>query len=216
MDFEQARFNMVEQQIRPWEVLDPEVLDTLMTVQRERFVPEAFRNLAFADIAVPLPGGAAMLEPKLEAKVLQAVAPKKTDKVLEIGAGSGYMAALLAARADWVRSIEIDPALASLAAANLAAAGIENVIVEEGDGAAGWPERGPYDVIVVSAGVTEVPKAMLEQLKPGGRLFAFVGSAPVMVGQLITCTGEGQYSTENVFDTLVPALRVPAKSAFNF
>ena len=216
MDFEQARFNMIEQQIRPWDVLDLDVLETLMAVKREHFVPEACRNLAFADIAVPLPGGAAMLEPKLEAKVLQAVAPKKTDKVLEIGAGSGYMAALLAAHADWVRSIEIDPALASFAAANLARAGIENVIVEEGDGATGWPERGPYDVIVVSAGLSAVPTELLSQLKRGGRLFVFIGAAPVMSGRLVTCTGEGQYSTEDLFETLVPALRTKAVSAFTF
>jgi protein-L-isoaspartate(D-aspartate) O-methyltransferase len=216
MDFEQARFNMVEQQIRPWDVLDMDVLDTLMAVKRERFVPEAYRSLAFADIAVPLPGGVAMLEPKLEAKVLQAVAPKKTDKVLEIGTGSGYMAALLAARSDWVRTIEIDPALASFASSNLAKAGVENVIVEEGDGAEGWPERGPYDVIVVSAGISEIPAALRAQLKPGGRLFAFVGAAPVMSGRLVVCTGEGQYTTEDLFETLVPQLRTKAAAAFVF
>lgn len=216
MDFEQARFNMVEQQIRPWDVLDLDVLETLMATKREQFVPQAHQNLAFADISVPLPGGASMLEPKLEAKVLQAVAPKKTDKVLEIGAGSGYMAALLAARADWVRSIEIDPALASFAAANLARAGVENVIVEEGDGAAGWPERGPYDVIVVSAGISAIPRELLAQLKRGGRLFAFVGSAPVMSGRLVTCTGEGQYRTEDLFETLVPMLKTQTAAAFTF
>lgn len=216
MDFEQARFNMVEQQIRPWEVLDTDVLDTLMAVKREDFVPEAYRNLAFADIAIPLPGGAAMLEPKLEAKVLQAVAPKKTDKVLEIGTGSGFMAALLAARADWVRSIEINPELASLAVANLARAGVENVIVEEGDGAEGWAQRGPYDVIVLSGGVSEVPAVLLDQLKPNGRLFAFVGAAPVMSGQLTVATGDGGYKSEKLFETLVPALHVPTKSSFVF
>ncbi|GAA5178939.1 protein-L-isoaspartate O-methyltransferase [Niveibacterium umoris] len=216
MDFEQARFNMVEQQIRPWDVLDMEVLDTLMAVKREYFVPEAYRKLAFSDVAIPLPGGASMLEPKIEAKVLQAVALKKTDKVLEIGTGSGHMAALLAARADWVRSIEIDPALASLAAANLARAGIENVIVEEGDGASGWAERGPYDVIVLSGGVKEVPQSILAQLKPNGRLLAFVGEAPVMSAVLTVATADGQYRSEKLFETLVPPLRVPAKSTFAF
>lgn len=216
MDFERARFNMVEQQIRPWEVLDSRVLDTLMAVKRELFVPADKRQLAFADLQLPIGQGQVMLEPKLEAKVLQAVALRKTDSVLEIGAGSGYMAALLAAQADWVRTVEIDPVLAALAARNLHEAGVENVLVEEGDGSAGWPARAPYDVIVVSGGLVEIPEALRAQLKPGGRLFAFVGEEPVMAGCLVTCVAEGHYARTDLFETLVPSLSQPVAARFVF
>ncbi len=216
MDFEQARFNMVEQQIRPWDVLDTEVLDTLMAVRRELFVPEAHVNLAFSDIQVPLANGQVMLEPKIEAKVLQALVLKKTDQVLEIGTGSGYMAALLAARSDWVRTIELNPALATTAAANLKRARVENVVVEQGDGANGWAARAPYDVIVISGGLHEVPRSLLEQLKPGGRLIAFVGAAPITSCVLFTCIAEGRYESKTIFETLVPMLTAPAVERFTF
>ena len=207
MDFERARFNMVEQLVRPWDVLDQDVLESMMTVKREEFVPAAHRALAFSEAEIPIGKGQIMLSPAIEGKVLQALQLKPTDTVLEIGAGSGYFAALLASRADWVRSIEIDPELAALAAANLKAAGVENVVVEEGDGAEGWPARAPYDVIVVSGGMPEVPAALKSQLNVGGRLFVFVGEAPMMVGRLVTCVGEGQYSSVDLFETVVPALR---------
>ncbi|MCL2657690.1 MAG: protein-L-isoaspartate O-methyltransferase [Betaproteobacteria bacterium] len=216
MDFEQARFNMVEQQIRPWDVLDLEVLDTVMAVKRELFVPEASHNLAFSDIQVPLLNGQVMLEPKIEAKVLQALALRKTDQVLEIGTGSGYMAALLAAHSEWVRTIERDHALAAFATANLHRADVQNVIVEEGDGANGWPTRAPYDAIVISGGLYEVPRAILEQLKPEGRLIAFVGAAPVMTCELTTCVAEGRFETVKLFETLVPMLHAPAPERFVF
>ncbi|MBT0962305.1 protein-L-isoaspartate O-methyltransferase family protein [Denitromonas iodatirespirans] len=207
MDFERARFNMVEQQVRPWDVLDQDVLESMMTVKREEFVPAAHKALAFSEAEIPIGNGQIMLAPVVEGKVLQALQLKPTDTVLEIGAGSGYFAALLASRADWVRSIEIDPELAALAAANLKAAGVENAVVEEGDGAEGWPARAPYDVIVVSGGMPEVPAALKSQLNVGGRLFVFVGEAPMMVGRLVTCVGEGQYSSVDLFETVVPALR---------
>ncbi|MEC5398175.1 protein-L-isoaspartate O-methyltransferase family protein [Uliginosibacterium sp. H1] len=216
MDFEQARFNMVEQQIRTWEVLDQDVLDTLMVVKREYFVPEAHRSLAFGDIEIPIGSGQVMLTPVIEAKALQALAPKHADSVLEVGSGSGYMAALLASRAEWVRSIEIDPALARLAADNLARNGVENVIVEEGDGLLGLPDRAPFDLILLSGGVRDIPQGLLEQLKVGGRLFAFVGSAPVMIGTLVTRRAENAWDSENLFDTLVPMLREPQASQFRF
>lgn len=207
MDFERARFNMVEQQVRPWEVLDQSVLESMMTVKREEFVPDAYRSLAFSEAEIPIGGGQVMLSPVLEGKVLQAAQVKKTDTVLEIGAGSGYFAALLAARADWVRSIEIAPELASLASRNLHNAGVENVIVEEGDGAEGWAERGPYDVIVVSGGMPMLPQAFKSQLKVGGRLVAFIGEAPIMVARLVTCVSEGKYETVDLFENVVPMLR---------
>ena len=217
MNIEQARFNMIEQQIRPWEVLDPQVLDLLFVVKREDFVPDAYRNLAFADMEIPLGSGQAMLAPKIEAKLLQELDITKTDKVLEIGTGSGYMAALLAARAEHVVTVESRPELAEAARRNLERAGVSNVTVEVGNGANGWSQRGPYDAIVVSASLPVVPAALLRQLRVGGRLAVIVGEAPVMEAQLITCSAEGVYNTVNLFETVVPALDgVEARSAFSF
>ena len=217
MNIEQARFNMIEQQIRPWEVLDPQVLDLLFVVKREDFVPAAYRNLAFADMEIPLGNGQVMLAPRVEAKLLQELSLKKTDKVLEIGTGSGYMAALLAARAEHVVSLECRPELADFARQNLERAGIANVDVEVADGANGWAARGPYDAIVVSGSVPVLPDALLKQLRLGGRLAVIVGEAPVMEAQLITCTADGIYNTINLFETVVPALDgTPAKDGFSF
>jgi protein-L-isoaspartate(D-aspartate) O-methyltransferase len=208
MNLEQARYNMVEQQIRPWDVLDQGVLDLLFVVKREDFVPAAYKALAFADLEIPLgPPDAVMLAPKFEARVLQEVQVRKSDKVLEIGAGSGYMAALLAAKADHVYSVELDLDLARLARENLQRQGIENATVELGDGARGWAAHAPYDVIVLSASTPVLPAAFLQQLKPGGRLFAVVGDAPVMEAQLITAVGEAAYQTVNVFETHISPLR---------
>ena len=217
MNFEKARFNMVEQQIRPWEVLDQDVLDLLMTVKREEFVPAAYRELAFTEVEIPIGCGQVMLKPVIEGKVLQALRLAKADSVLEVGTGSGYFAALLAARTEWVRTIEIEPELVKLASANLARNGVENVVVVQGDGIGGWAERAPYDVIVVSGGLPFVPQALLEQLKVGGRLFAFVGEAPVMKARLITCEAEGRFRTEDIFETVVPMLKdAPQRDGFSF
>ncbi len=206
MNIEQARFNMIEQQIRPWDVLDPQVLDLLFVVKREEFVPAAYRNLAFADMEIPLADGQQMLAPKIEAKMLQEVGVRKTDKVLEIGTGSGYMAALLAARAEHVITIENRPDLAATARQNLAAAGVNNVTVQVGDGLLGWAASAPYDVIVLSGSVDQIPAALLKQLRPGGRLVAVVGQAPVMETQLLTHTADGIFNTVNLFETVIPAL----------
>ncbi|MCB1916843.1 MAG: protein-L-isoaspartate O-methyltransferase [Rhodocyclaceae bacterium] len=217
MNFERARFNMVEQQVRPWDVLDFDVLDLLMQVRREEYVPPAHRALALSEAEIPLGHGASMLKPVIEGKVLQAVKPGRSDQVLEVGAGSGYFAALLAARAEWVRSVEIEPALARSATENLKRNGVENVVVEEGDGTLGWPNKAPYDLIVVSGGLPVLPHALLEQLKVGGRLFAFVGEAPLMSARLVTCTAEGEFRTEDLFETLVPLLKnAPQRDRFEF
>ena len=207
LDMEQARFNMIEQQIRPWDVLDPEVLALLSEVKREEFVPAASKTLAFADVELPLGNGTSMLEPKLEARLLQEAAVKHTDKVLEIGTGSGYMAALLAARAEFVVSVEIDTSLAATARENLARAGVVNVSVEQGDAARGWAAKAPYDVIVVSGSLPVLPEALLKQLQIGGRLVGIVGEAPVMSAQLVTRTGEATFNTVNLFETVVAPLR---------
>ena len=206
MNIEQARFNMIEQQIRPWEVLDPEVLDLLFVVKREDFVPAAYRNLAFADMEIPIGSGQVMLAPRVEARLMQELGIRKTDKVLEIGTGSGYMAALLAARADHVVTVESRPEIAEFARQNLERAGVANVTIEIGDGAKGWAQRGSYDAIVVSGALPSLPDALLKQLRLGGRLAAIVGEAPVMEAQLVTCSAEGVYNTINLFETVVPAL----------
>ena len=221
MDIEQARLNMIQQQIRPWEVLDPTVLELLSVVKRERFVPEAHKDLAFADIEIPLGtqgvAGQSMLAPKIEARMLQELSIKAKDKVLEIGAGSGYMAALLAARAEFVYTVDIDPDLVELARKNLKEAGVANVSVDLGDAAQGWSLYAPYDVIVVSASIPLLPEAMLKQLKIGGRLIAVVGEAPAMQVQLVVRSDEEAFTTVSVFETVVaPLVNATQRKKFVF
>lgn len=217
MNFEQARFNMIEQQIRPWDVLDADVLHLLSVVKREEFVPLAHKALAFADMEIPLGHGQCMLAPRLEARMLQDVAVQKHEKVLEIGAGSGYMAALLAHRAQRVISLEINPELAAMARTNLQKAGITNAEVRQFDGAKGTPAEGPFDVIVLSGSVAEVPPALLANLKVGGRLIAIVGDEPMMRATLITRTGEADFKTSQPWDTVAPRLlNFPEPSPFHF
>lgn len=209
MDMEQARFNMVEQQIRTWEVLDQDVLDLLHQVLREDFVPEAYRALAFSDLEIPLGHGESMLSPKLEAKIIQEVGIKADDSVLEVGTGSGYLTALLASMAKRGRvcSVEIVPEFSARAGSLLAQHGITNVDLQIGDAARGWPKAGPYDVIVLTGSVPVLPEAFAASLKVGGRMFAVVGEAPVMEARLIRCIGENVYDTVNLFETSVPSLK---------
>ncbi|MEX8517251.1 MAG: protein-L-isoaspartate O-methyltransferase [Leptothrix sp. (in: b-proteobacteria)] len=206
MNVEQARFNMIEQQIRPWDVLDSAVLSLLSVIKREQFLPAAHRALAFMDLEVPLSGGQVMLAPRVEARLLQDAGVQRTDKVLEIGTGSGFMTALLAHRAQQVVSYEIRPELAAMARENLRHAKIMNAEVRQGDGANGDAARAPWDVIVLSGSVAEVPKNLLAQLKVGGRLIAVVGNEPMMVAVRITRTGEAAWQTTPLFDTVVPRL----------
>jgi len=210
LDIPRARFNMIEQQIRPWDVLDQDVLDLLSVVKREEFVPAELRGLAFTDMEIPLPHGghaqapAAMWAPKLEARVLQELEPKPHDRALEIGAGSGYFAALLAHRCHSVTTVEISPVLKSLAEQNLKAAGLTEVRVAEGDGAQGWGKEA-YDIIVLSGSTPVLPDSWLAQLKPGGRLFAVVGDAPVMQARLYTKADAGA-AFVTLFETVVAPL----------
>ncbi|AJK45289.1 protein-L-isoaspartate O-methyltransferase [Burkholderia plantarii] len=206
MNIENARFNMIEQQIRPWDVLDQEVLSLLSVVKREQYVPAVYRDLAFADLELPLPGGQKMLAPRVEARMLQELAVKKHESILEIGAGSGYMAALLAHRGQHVVTVDIDPELVQFAADNLRNNGVTNAEVVLGDAARGLPEKGPYDVICVSGGLPVVPQELLEQLKVGGRLAAFVGSRPVMKAQIITRIDDKQFRVADVFETYIDHL----------
>ena len=205
MNFEQARFNMIEQQLRPGKVLDPDVLDTLSMVKREEFVPPAHRRLAFADTQIPLGGAARMFAPIVEALALQALAMKKHEHVLEVGTGSGYMAALLGAHADHVWSIEIDPQLADAARENLRRASVTNVSVQTGNGLSGLAAHAPFDVIMVSGAVAEGPGVLLDQLKPGGPLFAITGAAPAMEAAVYTRTEKG-VQRRAVFETVVAPL----------
>lgn len=221
----QARYNMIEQQIRPWNVLDLDILELLAVVRREDFVPAAYRSMAFMDIEVPLVAGDAeeavrlgqsMLQPRVEARMLQDLKVQPTDRVLEIGAGSGYMAALLAHRAERVVSLEINPELASMARENLRNAGIQNADVRQGDGARDAIPDGPFDVIVLSGSVAEVPAPLLALLREGGRLGAIVGSEPVMRFTLTRRTGN-RFETAAPWDTIAPRLvHFPEPSGFTF
>lgn len=216
LDMEQARFNMIEQQIRPWEVLDPEVLSVLATVRREDFVPDALRALAFADLELPIGHGQTMLAPKIEARMLQELGVRSTDIVLEVGTGTGYMAALLASKAEYVFTVEIVPVLASAARHRLRQAGVANVSVETGDASEGWSGPSPYDVILISGALPELPEAFLRQLKAGGRLGAFIGQPPLMEAQLIIRSEDQAFNTINLFETVVPPLITRKRERFVF
>ena len=213
----QARFNMIEQQIRPWNVLDASILDLLASVNRDDFVAGAHKSLAYADLEIPLGHGQCMLAPRLEARLLQDLAIQKTDSVLEIGSGSGFMAALLAHRAKQVLSLEINAELAALARKNLQQAGITNVQVRHADGAAGAPGDAPFDVILLSGSVAEVPHALLEQLRVGGRLAAIVGDEPIMFANIITRVSASEFQTRTPWDANAPRLQNFAEhSQFTF
>jgi protein-L-isoaspartate(D-aspartate) O-methyltransferase len=217
MNIEQARFNMVEQQIRPWNVLDLSILELLSTVKREAFVPAAFKDLAFADTELPLGHGQCMLAPRLEARLLQDVGVQPHESVMEIGTGSGYMTALLAHRAHKVTSLELNPDLVKTARANLRNAGVRNVEVKQADGALLSEADGSFDVIVLSGSVTEVPQTLLQMLKVGGRLAAVVGNEPVMCATFITRTSTTDFRTTQPWDCDAPRLQnFPEPSKFQF
>jgi protein-L-isoaspartate(D-aspartate) O-methyltransferase len=217
MNLEQARTNMVEQQIRTWEVLDQDVLDLLYTVPREEFVPPSCRNLAFTDMEIPIGEGERMWAPKMEARVLQELAPKRSDRVLEVGTGSGYLTALLAHRAAHVYSVEIRPALAAFGRANILRHGVDNVTLEIGDGARGYAKSAPYDVVVLTGSVPLLPRAVLDSVAPGGRIFAVIGEAPVMTAKILTCSAPGTCRSAELFETLIaPLTNCERPSRFSF
>jgi protein-L-isoaspartate(D-aspartate) O-methyltransferase len=219
MDLNQARFNMIEQQIRPWEVLDPQVLELLAVVRREDFVPLAHQALAFVDMDIPTgpQPGQVMLAPRVQARLVQDLAVQKSDKVLEIGTGTGFTAALLAHQAAQVLSFEIDADLARQASANLQKAGVSNVKVRHADGSQGAASEGPFDLILLSGSVAEVPRSLLEQLAVGGRLAAIVGEEPMMRATLITRTSQNSFVTAQPWDANAPRLLGFAEpSAFHF
>jgi len=211
-DVERARFNMVEQQIRPAEVLDPKVLERLFKVRREEFVPAAYRTLAFADFEIPLPDGEAMWRPSMEARVLQELKLESNESVLEIGTGSGYFTALLASYGTRVASVEINARLAGEARAKLQRAGFSGVEIATGDGARGYGS-GTYDAIVLTGSTPILPDAFLRQLKPGGRVFAVVGDAPAMVARITQWSGPGAITSRDLFETVIRPLRNAAQPA---
>ena len=214
---EQARFNMIEQQIRTWDVLDPKVLQLLHDVPRENFVPEAYQGLAFADIEIPLIDGQKMLSPKLEARILQSLNIKNTDKVLHIGAGSGYFTALLAKLAAHVYAIEIDAELNATASYKLVENDIHNVTMEMSNGVRGFAEKQPYDVIVYTGSSPIEPPNVREQLKVGGVMFIVLGSAPAMEATLIHRVSETGYRQDVIFETCIPELEnAPQSNGFTF
>ncbi|MCB6183407.1 protein-L-isoaspartate O-methyltransferase [Leeia sp. TBRC 13508] len=206
MDLAQARFNMVEQQIRPAEVLDEKVLDLLLVVKREDFIPEAWRNLAFVDMETPIKADVRTLPPRIEARLVQEVAVKPTDKILEVGTGCGYTTALLAKLGRHVYSVDIDPELTEMARANLDKAGIRNVTLETGDAAQGWAANAPYDIIVISGSVPVLPTQFVDQLNRGGRIFAIVGDAPIMRVTVFTKEADGKLSERQFMETVVTPL----------
>ncbi len=217
MNIEQARFNMVEQQIRPWDVLDQQVLDLLSRVRREDFVPPAHRALAFVDMEIPLGHGQRMWTPKLEARVVQELYILRTDRVLEIGTGSGYLTALLATQTAEVVSIEIQPDFSAAAARTLHAHGIANVVFHVGDAARGWEDAAGFDAIVLTGSTPLLADGFRRLLRPGGRLFAVTGVSPVMQAQLVTCSEAGAYRSVTLFETDLPALvNAPHAAAFVF
>lgn len=207
MNFERARFNMVEQQIRTWDVLDQRVLDAIRDTPREDYVPDAFRKLAYADISVPLEEGEVMMPPRVEARLLQALQLKPDDRVLEVGTGSGYLTALICQLASRVVSVEIHETLAGRARSALKDHGIENAVVEVGDAVHGWTRAAPYDAIAVTGSLPMMEERFQHQLTVGGRVFIIVGQAPAMEALLITRMGQEDWATESLFETVVPPLR---------
>jgi len=212
MNFETARHNMIEQQIRPWNVIDPVALNTLETIPRENFVSKEMKESAFSDVELPIGCNQVMLAPKIEAKILQAVQVKKTDSVLEIGTGSGYMTALLAHLADKVCSVEIHAELSEQAEKKLAAEGYDNVTFVVDDAADGFEQNAPYDVIILTGSVPQLPESFKQSLKTGGRLFAVIGTAPMMEATLITRVSNSQFSCEVLFETEIPELENISKT----
>jgi protein-L-isoaspartate(D-aspartate) O-methyltransferase len=206
MNFEQARFNMVEQQIRPWEVLDSRVLHLLERIHREDFVPVRYRKLAFADLAIPLDEDQVMMRPKIEARMLQALELETDETVLEIGTGSGFVTACLASLAKRVVSVEIFESLHEAAAVKLRDKSIENVELFVGDVMRGWQPEQAHDVVVVTGSVPDIPEQILGWVNPGGRLFVVTGESPAMEARLLRRTGVTDWTVESLFETDLPRL----------
>lgn len=216
-DFEQARHNMVEQQIRPWNVLDQRVLDKIHGLARDRFVPKRYKSIAYADTQIPIGHSQIMMTPKEEARMLQALAIKPTDIALEIGTGTGYCTALMSSLAEKVYSVDIVEEFILSASKITDELGLTNIEYEEGDAANGWPHHKPYDVIAVTGSCYQLPEAYLTHLTIGGRLFCITGPEPAMQAQLITRLGDEEWHYESLYETVVPNLiNTKPKPQFSF
>lgn len=217
MNIEEARFNMIEQQIRPWDVLDDKVLNVISSTPRENFVPEAYRALAFSDISVPLAHGQVMMPPRLEGRLLQTLSIKPDDRILEIGTGSGYLTACLSRSGGSVVSIDLYDDFIQQAQARLEQHDIHNVRLVQGDAASGWDADSGFDAIAVTGSLPVLHRGFHALLNPGGRLFVIVGKPPIMQALLITRTGDQEWSEESLFEVSVPPLEnAPAPSTFRF
>ncbi len=217
MDVEQARFNMIEQQIRPWDVLDPKVLNLLRDFPREAFVPDQYQALAFVDMNIPLDHGQKMMQPKMEARLLQELSLTNRDKVLEIGTGSGYLTGLLASLARDVDTVDIFANFLETARVKLNAHDLHNIHYFEGDAAQGWDGEGPYDAIIITGSMPTLPESYKMNLSPNGRLIAVVGQAPVMEAVLLQRLEENSWQEVSLFETSVPPLiNVKPPSTFVF
>lgn len=210
MDFDKARHNMVEQQVRPWDVLDDRVLEVISAVPREAFAPEAYKKLAYADTSIPLGeyegSKCAMLHPILDGRLMQSLDITNDDVVLEIGTGSGYLTACLAKLARHVDSVDINPDMTALAEKNLAAFDFKNINLSTGDASGGWDQKPSYDVIAITGSMPEIPETYKQALKQGGRLFVVAGEAPAMTAYLVTRVGKNQWTTEDLFETSITPL----------
>jgi protein-L-isoaspartate(D-aspartate) O-methyltransferase len=220
MDFEKARFNMVEQQVRPWDVLNPRVLDVISEVPRENFTPEEYKTLAYVDTRIPLGSyeehPCDMANPVIEGRILQSLDVQDEDLVLEIGTGSGYLTACLAKLGRHVDSVDINEDMTEMAEKNLESLGISNVNVSTGDASKGWSQKRNYDVIAITAAMDSIPDSYKKLLKPGGRMFVVTGEAPAMTAQLVTRTGENSWTTEDLFETSIEPMIQPVKQIFEF
>ena len=220
MDFEKARFNMVEQQVRPWDVLDPRVLDVISEIPRENFTPDEYKNLAYVDTRIPLGSyknhPCTMANPVIDGRILQELNIQDEDLVLEIGTGSGYLTACLARLGRHVDTVDINEELTAMAEKNLHALGINNINLATGDASKGWTQKRNYDVIVISAAMKTIPESYKKLLKPGGRMFIVTGDAPVMTAHLVTRTDENKWTIEDLFETSIEPMIEPVKQEFIF
>jgi len=220
MDFEKARFNMVEQQVRPWDVLNPRVLDVISEIPRENFAPDEYKTLAYVDTRIPLGSyeehPCDMANPVIEGRILQALDIQDNDLALEIGTGSGYLTACMAKLGRHVDSVDINEDMTAMAEKNLQALGIDNVNLSTGDASKGWQQKRNYDVIAITAALDSIPESYKKLLKPGGRLFVVTGDAPAMTAQLVTRTGENSWTVEDLFETSIEPMIQPVKQEFEF
>ena len=220
MDFEKARFNMVEQQVRPWDVLDSRVLAVISEIPREQFTPDEYKNLAYVDTRIPLgqyeDHACNMAKPIIEGRILQEMDVSEDDLILEIGTGSGYLTACLAKLGRHVDSVDINEDMTAMAEKNLNALGINNVNLRSGDASKGWQQKTSYDVIVISAAMKTIPSSYKKLLKPGGRLFVVTGDEPVMTAHRITRTGKNEWTDELLFETTIEPMIQPVEQKFEF